>query len=262
MNPLEALISSVLLVAGLLTLAFRNRRQYAVGFRIGYTYMSEKAWRKANTFAGLYMVSFSLLLLLLALTGIGTNTFVLIMIAGILVLLFAGTLVAKREYEVEDLSQEAEKPGKRIEVDVGPYLLAQLSALALYLLLVAILWDKLPGKVAIHFNGSGRPDNFASKTVGALVFPLVVQPLFLGMTYLLREPGFAPLMRFSKAGWKRTAEFFTVMAVGIVVIDTAVLLYNAGFIPGEVVSYSAWALIGLVFIGTYRLLTVRGDERA
>ena len=139
--------------------------------------------------------------------------------------------------------------------------MTQLLALAFYFLLVALLWDKLPEKVAIHFGPSGMPDNFASKTFGVLLFPIIVQPLFLGITYLLREPGFAPLPRFSRAGWKGAAEFFTTIAVGIVVIDIAVLLYNAGLIASDWVSYSVQVLLALVFIGTYRLLTVRGNER-
>ena len=67
MDWLEVFISLTLLFAGIITLAFRNRRQYFIGFRVGYTYMSDKAWRKANTFAGLYMVFFSLFLLALTL---------------------------------------------------------------------------------------------------------------------------------------------------------------------------------------------------
>lgn len=262
MDWLEVFISLTLLFAGIITLAFRNRRQYFIGFRVGYTYMSDKAWRKANTFAGLYMVFFSLFLLLLALVGVPVNQFVLVMIAGIIFLIFAGTLVARRAYEEEDISTEApEKPGEWLEVDVTPYITAQLSALALYLLLVAFLWDKLPEKVAIHFDWSGKPDNFASKTVGVLLFPLIVQPLFIGMTYLLKEPAFAPLLKFSRVGWRRTAEFFTIMAVGIVVIDTVGLLYNAGFVSSDWISYSVWGLLAIAFLGTYRIFTVKGNER-
>ena len=95
MDGLEVFISLTLLFVGVITLAFRNRRQYLIGFRIGYTYMSDRAWRKANTFAGLYMVSFSLFLLLLALIGVPVNLFVLIIMAGVILLIFTGTIVAR-----------------------------------------------------------------------------------------------------------------------------------------------------------------------
>lgn len=199
----EVFISLTLLAAGLLTFAFRNRRNYFIGFRIGYTYMSDRAWRETNTFAGLFMMVFSVLLLGLALAGLGILTFILTMLAGVVFLTVAGFRVAKKAYEEEELSIEApEKPSEKIEVNVRPYLVIQLLGLVAYIILAAILWDKLPERVAIHFNASGEPDNFASKTLGTLLFPLVVYPLFLVMTYFLREPAFAPLLRFSRRGWK------------------------------------------------------------
>lgn len=48
----EVFISLTLLAAGLLTFAFRNRRNYFIGFRIGYTYMSDRAWRKPTPLRG------------------------------------------------------------------------------------------------------------------------------------------------------------------------------------------------------------------
>ncbi|WP_367883227.1 SdpI family protein [Thermococcus peptonophilus] len=78
----EVFISLTFLAAGLLTYSFRNKRNYLIGFRIGYTYMSDRAWRETNTFAGLFMMVFSVLLLGLALAGIGILAFILIMLAG------------------------------------------------------------------------------------------------------------------------------------------------------------------------------------
>lgn len=137
----------------------------------------------------------------------------------------------------------------------------QLLGLVAYIILAAILWDKLPERVAIHFNASGEPDNFASKTLGTLLFPLVVYPLFLVMTYFLREPAFAPLLRFSRRGWKAFAEFTTVMALGLVAIDSLVLLYNAGQVPSSWIGYSVWTFL-IVTIGMiFRLFWARVRER-
>ncbi|WP_297460616.1 DUF1648 domain-containing protein [Thermococcus sp.] len=249
MDTLEVFISITLLFAGLLTLAFRNRRQHFIGFRIGYTYMSREAWRRANALVGLFTVAFSLLLLLLAIQGIELNAFALVTVVGIFFILLMGTIVARRTYELEDLSTEADTGGEPIEVDVRPYLALQVVALALYLVLVIMLWDDLPERVAIHFDPSGKPDGFASKAVGALFFPLILQGFFIGMTFLLREPGFAPLMRFSRAGWRWTAKFFTLMAMGMAAVEAFVLLYNAGMVSGRLVVGSALVFLGLVFLG-------------
>ncbi|MDK2915278.1 MAG: hypothetical protein PWQ79_2193 [Thermococcaceae archaeon] len=256
----EVFISLTLLAAGLLTFAFRKGRNYFIGFRIGYTYMSERAWKETNTFAGLFMVVFSILLLGLALAGVGILVFTLLMLAGVVLLTVAGFRIAKKAYEEEELSIEApEKPSEKIEVNVRPYLAIQLLGLAAYLVLLAFLWNGLPGRVAIHFSASGEPDNFASKTLGTLLFPLVVYPLFLVMTYFLKEPAFAPLLRFSRRGWKAFAEFTTAMAIGIVVIDSLVLLYNAGYITSGWIDYSVWAFLVVTFGMMFRIFWARGE---
>lgn len=255
----EIFIALTLLFAGILTFAFRNRRNYFIGFRIGYTYMSDRAWRETNTFAGLFMVVLSILLLGLALAGVGIPVFAIIMLAGIVVLIVAGFQIAKRAYEEEELSIEApEKPFEKIEVNVRPYFSIQLLGLVAYFVLLAVLWDVLPERVAIHFNASGEPDNFASKTFGTLLFPLVVYPLFLVMTYFLKGPAFAPLLRFSRRGWKAFAQFLTVMALGLVAIDSLVLLYNAGYISSGWIGYSVWTFLVVTVGMIFRLFWERG----
>ncbi|MBP1911469.1 SdpI family protein [Thermococcus stetteri] len=256
----EILISVVLFLSGLLTFAFRNKRNYFIGFRIGYTYMSDRAWRETNTFAGLFIMVFSVLLLGLALAGIGILAFILIMLAGVVFLAVAGFRIAKRAYEEEELSTEApEKPVEKIEIKVKPYLIAQILGLAAYLVLAALLWNKLPERVAIHFSASGEPDSFATKTIGVIMFPLVAYPLFPVMTYFLKEPAFAPLLRFSEKGWKAFAELTTVMALWLVLIDSIVLLYNVSYIPSSWIGYSVWAFLAVIFGMIFRLLWVRGE---
>ena len=254
----EVFISLTFLVAGFLTFAFRNRRNYFIGFRVGYTYMSDRAWRETNTFAGLFMVIFSAFLLGLSLAGVDIVTFTIVMLAGILVLGVFGFMIAKKAYEEEELSVEApEKPAERIEVNVKPYLTLQLLGIVAYFILVALLWSSLPGRVAIHFSASGEPDSFASKTTGTLLFPLAVYPLFLVMTYCLKEPAFAPLFKFSRRGWKAFAEFITTMALGLVFLDVLLLLYDASRISSEWIGYSVWAFVGLTFLLIYRLFALR-----
>ncbi|ACJ17421.1 hypothetical membrane protein, conserved [Thermococcus onnurineus NA1] len=258
MEWVELYIVMTLFVAGLLTLAFRNKRQYFIGFRIGYTYQSDDAWRKANTFAGIFTIALSLFLLVLAIAGVSLNVFVLVMIAGILLLLFLGTLIAKKAYEIEDLSNNApERPTEPINVNVRPYIIVQLSAVVFYLVLTILLWDKLPEKVAIHFNASGEPDNFASKDVGAIILPLIAQVLPITMTLLLREPGFAPQLKFSEKGWMVFAELMTLVGAGIAAIASMALLYNAGLIPSNWITYGAFVFLTVTFVGISRTLSAR-----
>ena len=43
----------------------------------------------------------------------------------------------------------------------------------------AILWDKLPEQLAIHFNSTGEPDNWASKPVALLGMPALIAAIHL-----------------------------------------------------------------------------------
>ncbi|MCD6524433.1 MAG: SdpI family protein, partial [Thermococcus sp.] len=55
----EMFVSLALLLGGLLALAFRKRRNPLIGFRVGYTYHSERVWEKVNTFAGIFSIVYS-----------------------------------------------------------------------------------------------------------------------------------------------------------------------------------------------------------
>ena len=255
-KAVELLTVLVLLVSGILTLAFRNRRNYLIGFRVGYTYHSDRAWKKTNTFAGAFSIAYSLILLLLVFTGVSLQVFVFIAIAFVITEVFLDTWIAKREYELEELSREApEKPtGERIEANVKPYLLVQLAFLGLYLLFVALNWNSLPEPMAVHFDASGTPNGFMSRAWGAVGVPVMVWAMFLGLTLLGRDPGFFARMRgFSPTGWRAWAEFNTLMSLGLIVVSSMMILYNLKAIPREWVSYSAWMFLALGFFGIYRL---------
>jgi uncharacterized membrane protein len=55
-NELEIILPIVMICVGALTYAFRNTPNPYIGVRMGYTYLSKEAWRKANTFAGVYCI--------------------------------------------------------------------------------------------------------------------------------------------------------------------------------------------------------------
>ena len=252
----EVFIGLTLLIAGLLTLAFRNRQNSLIGVRIGYTYMSEEAWRKANTAGGLFFVGFSLVLIIMALTGASIQAFLLALIVGVLAGVGVSVAVAKRTYELEELSEEApEKPtGERIEANVKPYLLVQLAFLGLYLLLVALGWNSLPEPMAVHFDASGNPNGFMSRAWGAVGVPVMVWTMFFGLTLLGRDPGFFARRRgFSPTGWRAWAEFNTLSNLGLIAMSFIVVLYNLGIVSVKWVNYSVWGFLLLVFLGIYRL---------
>ncbi|WP_297499151.1 DUF1648 domain-containing protein [Thermococcus sp.] len=252
----ELFTGLILLITGLLTLAFRNRQSSFIGFRIGYTYNSERAWRKANTFAGVFSIAYSLFLLLLALLGVSLGVFIVITMGFVLAEVLLDTWIARREYELEELSREAPEkpPGERIEANVKPYLLIQLAFLGLYLLIVALSWSALPEQMAVHFSASGRPNGFMSRAWGAVGVPVMVWAMFFGLTLLGKDPGFfARMRRFSPTDWRAWAEFNTLMSLGLMAMSFIVVLYNLGSVSVEWVSYSAWTFLALGFFGIYLL---------
>ncbi|PSP82603.1 hypothetical protein BRC96_10320 [Halobacteriales archaeon QS_6_64_34] len=49
---------------------------------------------------------------------------------------------------------------------LGISALASLSGIA--------LWPQLPAEVAVHFSGSGTPDNYVSKAIGVALLPAIM----------------------------------------------------------------------------------------
>ena len=263
-TAVELFTGLTLLIAGVLTLAFRNRQSSFIGFRIGYTYNSERAWRKANTLAGVFSIAYSLFLLLLALLGVSLGVFIAIAMGFVLAEVLLDTWIARREYELEELSREAPEkpPGEKIGVHIKPYLLLQLAALGAYLLIVALSWSALPEQMAVHFSASGRPNGFMSRAWGAVGIPLMVWTMFFGLTITGRDPGFFARMRhFSPSDWRAWAEFNTLMSLGLIAMSSIVALYNLESVSVEWVNYSVWIFLAFVFLAIYRLFTVKRDER-
>ncbi|NJE54687.1 SdpI family protein [Thermococcus sp. 21S9] len=112
-------------MAGALTLT--SKGEPGIGFRIGYTYLSERARRKANRVSGIGTVLTGVALIILSpfIPMAGLFVVLLLGLGGTLALAY---LTAKREYELEELSTEApEKPGSGIEPPkVGKHITLQL----------------------------------------------------------------------------------------------------------------------------------------
>lgn len=255
----EILVSLFLLFSSFLVLAFRERRNPLIGFRVGYTYHSERVWRKVNTFSGIAHALVSVLLLGLAFLGVSLNVFILAMTSLSIGVLFVGLVMAKREYELEDISTEApEKPtGERLKGSVKPYLITQLAFLGLYFLLVIILWEGIPERVATHFSTSG-PDRYGSKLWGIVEVPILVWLIPFLLTFLAKDPGFFARAKFyptSPRGW---CLFTTLLSFGMLVVFISSLIYNAGMVPAAIMNYAAYAVIGIVILGVYFLLRGAG----
>jgi len=262
----EVFVSLTLLLAGLLTLAFRKKQNPLIGFRVGYTYHSKRVWERVNTFAGVFSIVYSLLLSVLALYGVSMNVFILVMMAFVGAELFVGLWMARREYELEELSEEAPEKPPEIEtekqsISIKPYILIQLGFLTIYLLLVALLWERLPERVATHFNASGEPDSYSSRFWGVIGVPVLAWLLPLVLTLPAREPAFFARANFYPRSLRAWCLFTTVLSGGIVLVVTLALLYNAGLVSGNAITYGAYLFLGVLIFAVYRLLTVGKGER-
>ncbi len=263
-TAVELFTSFGILLAGLLTLAFRNRQNPYIGVRIGYTYMSGEAWKRANTIGGLFFVALSLVMIALAVVGISVVIFTLLLVTGVLIGTALSIAVARRVYEMEEISTEApEKPeGKRIEVNIRPYLLLQIAFLGAYLFLVALSWKALPDTMAVHFDFSGNPNGFMPKLEGAFLMPLLLWTVPFSLTALGKDPGFfARMGKFSASGWRVWGWFNTLLSLGILAVSLLMVFYNLGKLPSEVIKYSTLLFIALVFTGIYFLLRETGGGK-
>ncbi len=166
-------VDMLFVVVGVLTYIFRNTPNPYIGVRLGYTYLSKEAWRRANTFAALYCILLGMLLLFLDLTiKLPNNVFVLLMLVGIAPMVVITYRIAKETYEREDMKKPMDEEPKPLrKVDVKSHLILQLVTIAAYLLVVAMVWGKLPNTVATHFNIYGIPDSFMDRLSGAIFAP-------------------------------------------------------------------------------------------
>jgi len=154
-----------LIVMGALT--FTAKDEPGIGFRIGYTYLSERARRRANRVSGAGIMLTGVLLILLSFF-LPMPWLMAVLLSCFGVIIPVTYLVAKREYELEELSEEApEKPERKIRPPrVGKYLALQTVFVGLSLVL--LINGKLP-----------------DREISILIF---VQLFILGLTLLASRP--------------------------------------------------------------------------
>ncbi|WP_457750825.1 SdpI family protein [Thermococcus sp.] len=129
-----------LIIMGALT--YTSKGEPGIGFRIGYTYLSERARRKANRVSGIGTIISGILLILFS-PFLPMGWLVAFLLLGLGATVFFAYTTAKREYELEELSKEAEKPGRKIEPPrVGKYI--ALQAVFAGLSFVLVLTGELP----------------------------------------------------------------------------------------------------------------------
>lgn len=136
-------------IAGILTAT--SKGEPGIGFRIGYTYLSERARERANRITGIGLIVLGVLFMLSSFFLPLCGMFVLL-IGGVALVLVIGYVVARREYELDDISREApEKPTKSIEPPkLGKYLAAQL----VFAFILVLMFPKLPRAMAIVFGSA------------------------------------------------------------------------------------------------------------
>ncbi len=233
------LLSALMLFTGILTLAVRNRPNPFVGVRSGYTYLSRRAWKKTNTFAGIFSLISGLLMLTLYILDFPKSVVLAVFLCCVATMVVLTYRIAKREYEIEDLSTPAGKT-EPIKFESKKALIAVTVPILLYITLVAVLWKYIPEKMAIHFDLFGKPDNFVSKPVGILI-PIFVMLLILILTFLTeKEP---LLLRFPPV---RSHRILVVLQAMLFLVFVSVLFYNVGFISGEFVVVLFFFAVGVV----------------
>ena len=87
------------------------------------------------------------------------------------------------------------------------------------ILLGILLWDKLPDRVAIHFNFYNEPDNFASKEFAVFGLPFIMLALHIACN----------LIKFPGRNNRKTPEIMVwIIPVVAVVAEMTVLLCAVG----------------------------------
>ncbi|AFL94946.1 hypothetical protein CL1_0741 [Thermococcus cleftensis] len=252
MNPDVAFglfISTTMFVAGLLTYLYRNRPNHAIGIRIGYTYISEEAWKKANTFAGKALMGLGLLLGVLSFTG-NIILLMMAMIIGISLITWRSYVIAKETVELEAISMPAEGEPKPLErIEVKPYLAIQLVLISSYLILLAVSWDRMPEIIAIHFNVQGIADRFEPKSIGAFLIPVGGAVFILGLTYLGRDPVALRIPKGNARIARIILELLTMLQFLLWGAFTYSILYNA-------YSYSSPTFLDAMVIGSMGIIVV------
>ncbi len=235
----ELFLSLLMLALGLITLAVRNRPNPFVGVRFGYTYLSKEAWRKANTFAGLYCLILGLCFLAVSLSiKLPFQEFLAVYVISVIPMAYFSYRIAKETYEREDLSTPVGEV-KPMVLNLRRALILQTIPILFYLVAAVALWNRIPETVAIHFGISGSPNVYASKLVGVLLLPLTAMLVIVALTILAKKEPL--LLRFPTA-----PKFLIVLQAFLAIVFLTVLLYNVGLISGS--SVVLVCVIGVILV--------------
>lgn len=107
-----------------------------------------------------------------------------------------------------------------------------------------LLWDKLPGQMASHWNVNDQVDGYMSRFWGVFMMPLVTLGMFL---LFLVIPGIDPL-KANIAQFRETFNLFITFMVGFMVyIHILTLRWNLGYTDFGI-SKAMLPAMGLLFI--------------
>ncbi|ASJ11673.1 hypothetical protein [Thermococcus thioreducens] len=225
-----------IIAMGILT--FTSKGEPGIGFRIGYTYLSERARRKSNRVSGIGTVLTGFLLIILS-PFLSFPRLAALLLLGIGTTMLLAYLTAKREYELEEFSEGApEKPGKAIKTpNLKGYIALQAAFLAIFAGLC--IAGRVPRETAIVIGG-------ALLLLLALTF-LVSRPLVFQLA-----PGFSGIMA------RKFARALTLVS-GLTTAEMA--LAALGYEPGPLgVVLLIMASLGVIFYAAFIALTGAYEE--
>ncbi|CAD5243441.1 hypothetical protein [Thermococcus camini] len=225
-----------MIAAGVIT--FTSKGEPGIGFRIGYIYLSERARRKANRVSGIGTVLTGFLLIILS-PLLSFPWLAVLLLLGLGTTMLIAYLVAKREYELEELSEKApEKPGKVIKPpNLKKYIALQTAFLAIFTGLC--IAGRVPRETAIVLGG-------------ALI-------LLLALTFLVSRPLVFQLAPKFKG--KMAMSFARALTLVSGLTTAEIALAALGYEPGPLgVVLLLMASLGVIFYAAFIALTGAYEE--
>ncbi|NJE05807.1 hypothetical protein E3E36_06550 [Thermococcus sp. M36] len=231
-----AFIGLGIIAAGVLT--FTSKGEPGIGFRIGYTHISERARRRANRVSGIGTILTGVFLIILSpfltfawlvavlLLGLGTTTLL-------------AYLAAKREYAIEEFSKEAPKgSGRKIEPpNIKTYIVLQAAFLGVFAL----------------FSAMGNVSRETSPIIGGALI------LLLALTFLTSRPlVFQLAPSFSGVMARKFAGALTLVS-GLITAETTLVALD--YEPGPLgVVLLLMTSLGVIFYAAFIALTGAYEE--
>jgi hypothetical protein len=132
------------------------------------------------------------------------------------------------------------------------------ASLWLFLPLVAFrnwqVWDRLPARVAVHFDIAGRPNGWMSRE-GSLQFILLFMVAVLAVASLVMWRVRMP----SSAAWAVLGVFYVVLGV-LYCGEESILAYNLDQAPSRVLTIVITSLVAVFGLTTLYLVSGRGPQ--